>query len=700
MLWLGVALLSLGARTATPLQVGAGDRALLPGVDFAVREPAAWLEEFEASEGGSRDVLWCLYRSLEGREVPEAVSASLRGWLARAPSDTVRRDLETVLTQWGVDYELAPQETLPGAGPEPAISLDEFFKLTGIERASVFVVPLADPTASQRELLESLASNDARLQVGAALELGRRGEQVGHLVQRLIHAMVAAGDLEWSTGESLLIGDGETRRLAVPIEDARHLAVRSLLSSVGTEVAEALLALASDTQLDEATRRCAWRPLSSPWRASWVEAFAHFEGGADPLGREFERNLLRILADPERARAAQTEPQPALGEALVEKLRTAWGADPSDAELVELTGQAGSWNARVRTELSAPLVAHLTQGDPLEGAALGWLARWGVASPEVRASYLRVLGSIDPLEPAALEHLPLLHEHDELTLEALRRLFDSAADKRPFLEPLISAGRLVAACEPLAQALLAALPVEDEGSWERAFRAGFQDTLDRDARAPLSVRPWRLGIAIRAAQGAGRSFESERGALLALLRARGADDDSRLAVVRVVDELHIAEGEFCDWGLDVLVSFWAGSSYLHEAVVHALRDVELSPGQRARLYHLDFPEWSDCAPQSDYLELLARQGPGALEWAGFLRRVAEKGYLEALDCALEIARFAPRDERILVRALEDPEPERLLRALELIAEHHLDTPRLRSAVLRAGEGANARVRKLAATVFL
>jgi hypothetical protein len=658
---------------------------LLPAIDYASKEPKEWLAELQAGGGRSRDALWCLFHSYREGAVPEATIATLREYLERTSSSPIRRDLETILTQWKVSYSLESEaEDHPGGG-EKEIDEELAMSLLPVEREDVFLVPLEDSKATTAELHISLESTDPRAQATAAIELGLRRENVEQVVRQLVASMNAAGEPGGDGSIFWLLTFGGESRIAVPLECARGYALSRVLSSVGSAAADALLEIVADSELEEELRRCALTSLLHTSGDGWLESLARFEQPTDEMGDEIEQGLLRTLARRARYPLSAADERPSLAERLlVEKLVSAWSAGDADVELVEFTGQAGAHSVIVRERLRPQLIAHLTGGDPLERFALYWLANWGHSGQEIRAAYLRVLGATEPDAGSFLKRLPLLRDHDEDTLAALRRVFEAADDKTLFIEPLGCAVLLDAETEPMIRTLLAALPMDDHRLWRQAFQAGFEAKLAHDPQAAPDVQPFRLGITIRAARSAGRDFESERRALLELLHARDEEYETShppLHAVEVIDELQLTGPEFIDWSLGVLADDWIRDSDLHWAVARSLIDVELSFAQRARLYHLDLPE----EPEVEYLQLLARQGSGAIEWAGALRRLAEEGYLIALNYALEMARFGPRDERILIGALADTDTDGRLVALEIVAEHHLDTPALRLAIAGARE---------------
>ncbi len=706
LLWVGVCLLLSSPLDALQAKQKSD---IVPGVDHVSRSAEEWLSELRESGGRSRDALWCCYHSCsdsESRreELVELLLELLHGDL----SPWMRRDVETILGTWGAGFEI--REDLPERDERPrdmTVSLPPEMEAAMGGLGDRVAVPSGVGGLTIAQLEEALDSEDPVRAASAGAILGWDPERSAAIAQHLLRSLHRAGDevADPGTGTSLDLGDGRTAFL-IPEKWARSRAISIIHGRVGTKVSHALLEIATAPDEDDGLRLTAWRQLTWTWNgvAGWLELLAQYPVETTlhprtvwtPIARVHRFWSTDLAPDPDDS----TPLDPAVERCLLATLRASvreWKQRAPLSEEVDTIGWIGVKDSDQRRALRDSLLSLTSRRDTLGLRSIYWLALWEEIAPEWEQAYISALQTVDLGDQTVLEWFPRVRGHTEPSLEAFRRAYERAPDQRPLVHAVAAAEEGADADLGLSADLLARLGPDDWRWWFRAFTVGLRGNPSIDSSDPESVQACKLGLQVRWKR---EHAEDTAPAIRKLAKlAMGGDafpsreaDDSVMTALHVLGALGERPGELIRWCPGALADPWGRGWPSYDYLASYLSKVPLTRAEQARLYRA---KGLEDGRSGGLMELFARQGPGAVEWAGRIRLQAEQGWIGDLRHAIDIAGSNGRDEFVLRRALRSDLVDRRLEALRIIDEYDLRSEALDEAREECLKDPDDRVRRLA-----
>ncbi len=695
----------LGILSASALQAGEKkvEDLFLPAFEYQSRTSAEWLDAFVRSGGEDSDALFCVFY-WDDRSEP--VLAALRSCLlAPGTSAGARRNIETVLSHWQVEYELPPALPPP---PQPAPRDGMYYP-----SRRPFVPPLPLLEGDDPSLLALLRqAEDPLRRARAAITLVCRQRHVEEVIPLLVRAVFDQTKGTWR-GQVFSRSNGE-----VPETEALGHALIFCMDFAGSAADQALAGLLGDEQSEEALVLFVLRQVGSSSVAlpevylpvlpdlaartgktgRWALRRALLLG----LGQRWSRYFADLTDQANRwavgSRSQDDPPTPEAGMLMARVTAAFLSAalqgsvqfDPRDAWLFL---EPGLRDETVRGEVIAGLLPFLDRdGDDVFRV----LCHLGADAPEMKERYLQVLEAWSDLSGEGLERLPCLHQHDQETLSALTALFERAEEKRPFLWPLAAAGLLDDEMSDLGRRTLAAMDAHHPHGWWDVHRLGCRCAPEVHPTDDPAVQVNKLALAIRTLRDRGQDATAQASRLMALLSENeepqgdfGYSDPFVLGAARIA-ELGIATSEFLDWAVEYLLH---QNTYHFAEVADMVACFPLNRRQQAILCHATE---DDPFGEQSRVGLLAVQGVVSIECADWIREHLERSFnLEIIDLLLDITRPTAAERDLLARAITGGIAGDRARALHIVEKHGVDAAEIVAAVTHAQADCDACVRRAA-----
>jgi len=694
-----------------PLAMAQGRRGptLVPAIDHDSRSTSEWLSKLRESGGRSREALWCAYHSCSPSSRDEVVEALL-DLLKDELTPWMRRDVETILGRWGDGFEV--RDDLPERDERPRAfggTIPEELRAF-VDASDRVAVPSGVEGLSSEKLEEALASEDPVAQASAGVVLGWDPERSASIVQRLMRSLHRAGDEVAEPGTFMLLTLSEDQTGAlVPRNWARSRAISLIHTRVGTRASRALLELVVEPDVEEGLRLAAWKQLTwtSDRVAGWLELLPQYGIEAVLPPRAIWTAIPRVYRFWSMDQAPvlehlldETSISRAVEELLVRCLRRTveeWERRAPLSDEIDTIGWLGVRSLRARGSLRDTLLSTAVRRDALGLRAIYWLAAWEELAPDWEELYLSALETADFTDRTTLEWFPRVRGHTQRTLEAFRRAYERATDKRPLLRAVVAAEEGSEGERALSAGLLARLGPDDSWWWYEAFAAGLRGNPSIERSDGAAVQACKLGLQIRWKR------EHEEDPTLAIrelaelatdesAETTGGPDDPNRTAFSVLAKLGARDEELVDWCLQALSEPWRPDSIDRDDYLPYLLDIPLTRAEQARSYLVAEGEEG---LSEDLMKLLARQGEAAIEWAGRIRLQAERSWIGDFRYAIEISGPNARDERVLSKALRSDSVERRLEALRIMDEYGLSSEELEEALSTCREDPDERVRRLA-----
>lgn len=683
----------------------------LPCFEHEKKSVDQWMADFEKGRGKSTDALWCIYwcdeRSTE-------VIAFLRGWMTTA-REPVQRVIETILTDWSIPCEEIPYPPLRRG-------------LIQFEARPPFQFPVPESDRSTRELLDGLYALDRRTQARAAITLVRRNEHVQAAIGAMIERYVHDPDRGFAPN-------------GFPTKGVTVQTLDWILPYAGTETVRCLVASLTRADVSLPCKRFAMSWGVSPFPApkkrdrAMVAALGTHALQRDDFGELAWMALLSrtgvrlpVHEDVELHSTWARQPLDDLGleTALAKALEVRLAGLVVEEEIVPAIEEAqliALRSAIVRDRAVPWLHARLGDARPIGLAALRALCHVDVVDDEIRDRYVALLDSIVDVSPKGLSILPCLARHDARTRAALERIFRLAPDKLELLPRLAAAGFREADLGAMPRdvgkwvdAWYGQLEFSSESTWRRAhawsflFALGYPFAPAIHESEGTGTTALKFALALRSHREHGEDSRDLECRLVEFLRkpfdwcGAGGYNDHFEWSLHTMQQIGSPSSAFTDWAIDLLLHPDGTVTHIDEAA-GLLASVDLDRLQQALLSRISLDQdsvedefFAHSTPFDErWSALFARQGRSSIERAPRLRElVHRRESVSMLRDLLEITRPTALDLDLLAAAIERaPAIDREL-GIELVREHALDSPVLRSAVARASTDCDEFVREAAA----